>query len=99
MTHSDVYPHGGGQVDAQITMYINHLANWPRANYCWNYESGRYFGSKGSEYQRTRLVPLLPKRPRNPELRATNVEVPLVDDIGKMGLLICPSPTAFDSEC
>ena len=42
--------------------YLNGcLANWPRGNTCWHFESQRYFGSKGLEYQKTRWVPLLPK--------------------------------------
>lgn len=69
-------------VDAHVAVYLEHLGGWPRCNDCWNFESGRYFGSKGAEYKRTRLVPLLPKRVQNPAARRENVEVPLVDDIG-----------------
>ena len=50
------------QVDEDLSVYIDHILNWPRANDCWNFESGRYFGTRGTEYQRTRCVPLLPKR-------------------------------------
>ncbi|RPD67494.1 terpenoid synthase [Lentinus tigrinus ALCF2SS1-7] len=74
-------PSWGPEVDKQVAVYIEHLANWPRCNDCWNFESGRYFGSRGREYQKTRLVPMLPKRPQNPNLRRENVEVPLVDKI------------------
>ncbi len=77
-------PSWGPEVDKQVAVYIEHLANWPRCNDCWNFESGRYFGSKGLEYQKTRLVPMLPKRPRNPNLRRENVEVLLVDRIEEM---------------
>ena len=72
-------PSFGPKVDPDLAVYIEHLANWPRCNYCWNFESGRYFGSKGLEYQRTRLVPMLPKRLRNAVLRRELVEVPLID--------------------
>ncbi|KAJ7618108.1 isoprenoid synthase domain-containing protein [Mycena polygramma] len=54
-------PDFGPQLDAQVRDYVAHLANWPRAQDCWNFESGRYFGSKGPEIQVTRTVPLLPK--------------------------------------
>ena len=73
-------PSFGPQVDAQLQEYIDLLSNWPRGNYCWNFEGGRYFGSKGLEYQRTRLVPKLPKR--IPQIPATDyelVQVQLID--------------------
>ena len=54
-------PSFGPDVDPHLHTYLYGLANWPRANDCWNFEGGRYFGSKGREYQRTRMVPLLPK--------------------------------------
>ena len=74
-------PSFGAEVDAQLQVYITHLANWPRCNDCWNFESGRYFGNKGLEYQRTRLVPMLPKRAHNPTLKRELVEVPLVEKL------------------
>ncbi|KAI0747240.1 terpenoid synthase [Daedaleopsis nitida] len=52
-------PSWGPDVDAQVKMYIAHLGNWPRCNECWSFESGRCFGDKGRQYQKTRLV-LLP---------------------------------------
>ena len=54
-------PSWGEDIDPQVQQYLNGIAIWPRGNYCWSFESGRYFGDKGLEYQRTRLVPLLPK--------------------------------------
>jgi len=72
-------PSFGPKVDRQLEEYILHLANWPRANDCWNFESGRYFGSKGLEIQKTRCVPLLPKVQNDPTLRREQVVVPLVD--------------------
>ena len=74
-------PSFGPAVDAELQVYITHLANWPRCNDCWNFESGRYFGNKGLEYQRTRLVPMLPKRAHNPTLKRELVEVPLVEKL------------------
>ncbi|RPD81425.1 terpenoid synthase [Lentinus tigrinus ALCF2SS1-7] len=73
-------PSWGPAVDKQVAVYIDQLGTWPRSNYCWAFESGRYFGSKGREYQKTRLVPMLPKQPQNPNLRRENVEVLLVDE-------------------
>ncbi|KAJ6534215.1 terpenoid synthase [Mycena capillaripes] len=54
-------PSFGAELDVQVQEYLAYLANWPRAQDCWNFESGRYFGSKGSEVQLTRRVQLLPK--------------------------------------
>ena len=51
-------PTWGPEVDAQVQAYIAQLANWPRADECWSFESGRYFGKMGVEYQKTRLIPL-----------------------------------------
>ncbi|KDR69691.1 hypothetical protein GALMADRAFT_1352301 [Galerina marginata CBS 339.88] len=77
-------PSWGPETDRQIQHYIYGLANWPRCNDCWNFESGRYFGSKGSEIQKTRVVPLLQKTiaaDRNKSLHRENVVVPLVDTL------------------
>ncbi|KAJ3860026.1 terpenoid synthase [Lentinula novae-zelandiae] len=57
-------PSWGDDLDGQIQQYLTGLANWPRCNDCWNFESGRYFGKNGKEIQRTRKVPLLPKSKR-----------------------------------
>ena len=54
-------PSWGEEIDLQVQQYLNGIACWPQGNYCWNFESSRYFGVKGIEYQRTRLVPLLPQ--------------------------------------
>ncbi|KIJ24352.1 hypothetical protein M422DRAFT_62343 [Sphaerobolus stellatus SS14] len=48
-------------MDRQIQQYLHGVANWPRGNYYWNFESRRYFGSKGREIQKNRMVPLYPK--------------------------------------
>ncbi|KAJ7137766.1 terpenoid synthase [Mycena epipterygia] len=71
-------PSFGPEVDSQLHEYIEHLANWPRCNDCWNFESGRYFGNKGLEFQKTRYVPLLPKVDMDRTLKRENVVVPLV---------------------
>ena len=51
------------QVDdsEDLFLYIDHLMNWPRANDCWNFENGRYFGEDGLRVQKERVVELLPK--------------------------------------
>ncbi|KAL5510886.1 hypothetical protein ACEPAG_4643 [Sanghuangporus baumii] len=75
-------PSWGPNVDRQLKRYLSGLANWARGNICWSFESGRYFGNKGLEYQKTRLVPLLPKTTPYREHayhRRENVVVPFVE--------------------
>ncbi|KAG6907098.1 hypothetical protein DXG01_010511 [Tephrocybe rancida] len=76
-------PSWGPKIDRQMKQYLYGLANWPRCNDSWNFESGRYFGSKGREIQKTRRVPLLPKVTsyHNTSLRRENVVVPLIDHL------------------
>ncbi|KAI0661795.1 terpenoid synthase [Cubamyces menziesii] len=47
---------------APLAFYLDHLANWPRANDCWNFESGRYFGADGRQIQKSRLLTLAPRK-------------------------------------
>ncbi|KAJ8455153.1 hypothetical protein ONZ51_g12604 [Trametes cubensis] len=47
---------------AALAFYVDHLANWPRANDCWNFESGRYFGADGRQIQKSRLLTLAPRK-------------------------------------
>ncbi|KAF7376984.1 Terpene cyclase [Mycena sanguinolenta] len=45
-------------VDAQVREYVEGIANWPRANDSWIFESGRYFGYEGLKVQKDRKVVL-----------------------------------------
>ena len=54
-------PSWGHEIDYQVQLYLGGLAYWPRGNDSWSFESGRYFGSKGIECQKTRVVPMLPR--------------------------------------
>ncbi|KAJ7599440.1 terpenoid synthase [Mycena floridula] len=73
-------PSFGPAIDEPLNEYILHLCNWPRANDCWNFECGRYFGTKGLEIQQTRLVPLFPKVKRDHAAREENMVVPIIDE-------------------
>ncbi|KAF9530787.1 terpenoid synthase [Crepidotus variabilis] len=53
-------PSWGEQTDKKVKTYIDGLAQWIRGNDDWTFESGRYFGSKGLEIQKTRVMTLLP---------------------------------------
>ena len=74
-------PSWGPDMDKQVQEYIYGLAIWPRTNDCWNFESGRYFGDKGREYQKTRRVPLLPKVVQEKALHREDVDIPLVEQL------------------
>ncbi|KAG6905986.1 hypothetical protein DXG01_016457, partial [Tephrocybe rancida] len=76
-------PSWGPEIDRQMEQYLYGMANWPRCNDSWNFESGRYFGSKGREIQKTRRVPLLPKLTpyQDTSLRRENVIVPFIDTL------------------
>ena len=53
-------PSWGEDVDRRVDIYINGIAQWVRGNDDWTFESGRYFGDKGLEIQKTRIMSLLP---------------------------------------
>ena len=74
-------PSFGSEVDAALQEYITCVADWPRGNDCWRFESERYFGKKGPEVQRTRNVRMFAKRVMNPDMRRDKVEVPLVEEL------------------
>ncbi|KAH9885838.1 hypothetical protein C8Q73DRAFT_795687 [Cubamyces lactineus] len=46
---------------APLAFYLDHIANWPRASECWNFESERYFGTDGRQIQKSRLLTLAPR--------------------------------------
>ncbi len=47
---------GSDDVDEAVSAYLDHLANWPRANECWSFENGRYFGEDGGRIKIERVV-------------------------------------------
>jgi len=57
----DRLPSWGGSIDAQVARYVHGLGNWVRANDQWSFESQRYFGTKGLEILKHRVVKMLPK--------------------------------------
>jgi len=56
-------PSWGEDVDRRVKIYTGGLGQWVRGNDDWTFESGRYFGDKGSHVRRTRLMTLLPPSP------------------------------------
>jgi hypothetical protein len=53
-------PSWGEDVDRRLKVYVDGLGQWVRGNDDWTFESGRYFGDRGSLVQRTRMMSLLP---------------------------------------
>ncbi|PCH35247.1 terpenoid synthase [Wolfiporia cocos MD-104 SS10] len=55
-------PSWGSELDAQVEIYVDGLADWITGSLKWSFESERYFGKTGLEVKRTRTVTLLPRR-------------------------------------
>ncbi|KAG6867460.1 hypothetical protein C0993_002527 [Termitomyces sp. T159_Od127] len=55
-------PYFGEEHQADVERYVNGMGNWVRANDCWHFESGKYFGMDGLEIQKSRMVILLPQQ-------------------------------------
>ncbi|KUJ12619.1 terpenoid synthase [Mollisia scopiformis] len=54
-------PKWGGPLDLDVQSYVNGMAQWVGAYVQWSYESERYFGKRGLEVKKTRMLSLLPK--------------------------------------
>ncbi|KAH9033210.1 isoprenoid synthase domain-containing protein [Lactarius deliciosus] len=54
-------PSWGPDMDPIVTAYVERLCYWLRGHDCWSFESERYFGTKGPEIQKHRVVTLLPR--------------------------------------
>ncbi|KAI0265533.1 terpenoid synthase [Gloeopeniophorella convolvens] len=54
-------PKFGEPVDAEVAQYLDGLGLWVRGNDYWQFESARYFGTKGVGIQQTRWTMLMPK--------------------------------------
>jgi hypothetical protein len=72
-------PKFGEPVDTELAQYVDGVGNWVRASEQWHFESGRYFGGKGLEIQKTRWVTFLPKKPLELELEEVGPGPQLVD--------------------
>ena len=54
-------PSWGLAIDLRVKTYVERLACFIRGIDCWAFETERYFGTKGRELQKRRIVDLLPK--------------------------------------
>lgn len=57
-----VLPSWGPAIDHRVKMYVERLGQFIRGIDCWAFETERYFGTKGREVQKQRIVTLLPKK-------------------------------------
>ncbi|KAI0023873.1 terpenoid synthase [Xylariomycetidae sp. FL0641] len=55
-------PRWGGPLDLDVQAYVNGAAQWVVAYVQWSYESQRYFGKRGPEIKRSRVLDLLPRK-------------------------------------
>ena len=58
---SNILPSWGPGIDSDVETFVERLGYWIRGIDCWSLETERYFGTKGPEIQKHRLVRLLPK--------------------------------------
>lgn len=56
-----VLPSWGPITDRKVKKYVERLAQFIRGIDCWAFETERYFGTKGQEVQKQRIVTLLPQ--------------------------------------
>ncbi|KAI1789483.1 terpenoid synthase [Ganoderma leucocontextum] len=69
-----------GPSDSRVQRYMDHMGNMRRAIWCWSFECGRYFGERGSTYAKTQVIPLIPKKIRDPNLHGNQVDVFLIEE-------------------
>ncbi|KAF8905261.1 isoprenoid synthase domain-containing protein [Gymnopilus junonius] len=55
-------PSWGPEIDREVAIYVNGLADWIVGSLHWSFESERYFGKNGRDVKTTRIVELLPRR-------------------------------------
>ena len=55
-------PSWGPEIDRQVNIYVDGLADWIVGSLHWSFDSERYFGKTGREVKKSRTVTLLPRR-------------------------------------
>ena len=68
-------PSWGPKIDAQVQIYVQGLADWISGSLYWSFESERYFGKKGRQIKKDRIVELAPVMIQKPVDSATEPEV------------------------
>ena len=57
-------PSWGPEIDHDVAIYVNGLADWIVGSLHWSFETERYFGKTGRQVKTTRTVDILPLRVR-----------------------------------
>ena len=57
--------HRGPEIDGQVQVYVQGLASWSVGGLHWPLNSERYFGKKGGQGKRGRVVELAPVSPES----------------------------------
>ena len=68
-------PSWSPETDAQVQVYVQGLADWISGSLYWSFESERYFGKKGRQIKKDRIVELAPVMIQKPVDSATEPEV------------------------
>jgi len=55
-------PSWGPEIDAQVQVYVQGLADWITGSLHWSFDSERYFGRKGGQIKKDRIMVLAPVR-------------------------------------
>lgn len=55
-------PSWGPEIDRDVSIYVDGLANWIVGSLHWSFETERYFGKSGHQVKATRTVEILPLR-------------------------------------
>ena len=53
-------PSWGPEIDAQVQVYVQGLADWIVGSLHWSFDSERYFEKKGLQVKKSRIVELAP---------------------------------------
>src|SRR5579872_2644762 len=53
-------PSWGPEIDGQVQTYVQGLEDWIIGSLHWSFDSERYFGKKGLEIKKTKVVELAP---------------------------------------
>ena len=61
-------PSWGPAIDSEVNNFVERMCLWIRGHDSWSFESERYFGTKGMEIQRLRIMPLLPASVSQPSV-------------------------------
>lgn len=65
-------PSWGPEIDEQVQVYVQGLADWIVGSLHWSFDSERYFGKKGLQVKESRTVELEPVQVPEPVVSANS---------------------------